>query len=132
MSDDRDRALERAQKFLRLAADKSTTDAERVNAALRAAEIFAEHNLVAARAPEKKRKQRPPTPPSAYSPPYPWSQPPAYQPPRYYSPVSMANWTEVEMKQECACGVCGAPLHIGELAYHDAGRYRCHDINCGH
>jgi hypothetical protein len=128
MSDDHARAIERAQKLLRLAAPGSgTTEAERANAAIEAAKIIAEHGLGVAVPPPpvKKRRGRPPAPQ-----PSPQHHRPA---PEYrrWSPPSQSNWTETDVPVYCACVACGQVISAGEAGWFDpAHGYRHYDITC--
>jgi len=125
-TDEAARAIERAQKLLRLAApDSGTTDAERSNAALLAAKLIAEHKLVVAAAPEPIfKKRRSPKQPQARATTT-WA--------RWSAPaVPSVDWTEVRVPQRCDCAVCGNTLWAGEAAWFDPsqGCFRHYDITC--
>lgn len=129
---DKARAIERAQKLLRLASPSSgATEAERTSAALEAAKIFAENALEVQEAEEKPKRRRPRPPPTTT--PSPYSPQPYHPPPtvRYYSPYSAHDWREVLMTHACKCGACHQVIQKGDYAYYaEAQGYRCLDITC--
>lgn len=97
--------LERVEKLLRLAAPAShSTEHERTSAALEAARLFSEHNLIV----QEKKKPRPRKPPrsSYYSPP---STP----------PMSYPSWerTRSPLETHCADPECQGDIALGEKVW---------------
>jgi hypothetical protein len=127
-AEDHARAIERAQKLLRLAAPgNGTTEAERTNAALKAAEIIAEHNLVVAIPPPRVKRRRPPT----AQPTQQRASSPSVNEWRQWAPSSTSDWTEVDIPAHCNCVVCGGLLCVGEVGWFAPNHgYRHYDITC--
>ncbi len=136
-------AVKRANDLLRLAAPSSrTTESERISAALEAAKMVAENNLVVVKI-EHKRLPRPQSGSSDWTtrmvdwaarhataneqdgffkrtrPRNPWSQ------------GSAQNWNEIYVVQDIPCIACGKIIYAGDKAWFDFTiGWRHHDITC--
>lgn len=134
MADPRERAAGLALKLLRTAAPSSgASENERTIAALRAAELVAEHSLsVVASEPEHERKTRERAERRKHN--KNWAQnivDEIYKRATQQAAHNMADWREVIAQSDHVCSQCNERIAPGEPCwYADDRGYIHHDITC--
>lgn len=139
-------AIDRANKLLRLAAPSANnSESERTSAALEAAKVIAENNLIVSEKIEQKRIPRPQRPASVD-----WiareAQRAAQQAAEqdgFFARTSRRknsnseherwnqNWNELVITQSSPCVVCKRLIHAGERAWFDSALgWRHYEIDC--
>lgn len=115
MSVSRDKAIDLANKLLRTAAPLSgATEAERTNAALHAAELVAQHDLVLAVADKHQhRRKREAHEPQRRETKVHWPHAPAG--PRYS--YSSHDWREFTLQVAVGCANCGKTMMPGDAVF---------------
>lgn len=142
-------AIDRANKLLRLAGPKSgTTESERISAALEAARVIEENNLIVAEKIEQKKSPRPHPAKTSPRPDADWvkrAEPPGARrsgesdgfftrtrarQSRPGSPPGFSDWNEMFASAPCVCGACGRLIDPGERVWHSSIGVRHYDITC--